>query len=245
MDGNWAAPRWMPPIWLTGISQPLNFAPSSSSLRPRTISSWLSTSCSGKPVMSMASKRRRKSRDLARSASMAAWETSETWSFQRLSPRMEANSGACERVYSHCSVSRAFRASRRACRSSFGASAAQAAAETKSSSVIRNSFGRMEEALLSWPPLYARTGPGVTRRGSALQGNDVEEDGEEVKDAAGEDEHVPDGVMVGQAAPAEEDGSHGVADAAQEQQLHPAAGHREEQGLQGDQHQPSHAEVED
>src|SRR4051812_21202229 len=133
----------MPEIWLTGICQSLNFAPASVSSRPRTISALLSASCSGKPVVSMAWKRLRKSAVLARSASMAAWEKSEIWSFQRLSPRMEANSGALERVYSHCSASSLLSAPRRAWRSDEGAGAAQRGTAATSKAASR-SFIRIE-----------------------------------------------------------------------------------------------------
>src|SRR5215218_439020 len=98
----------------------------------------------------MASKRFRNSRDLARSASMAACEKSEIWSFQRLSPRMEANSGDVERLYSHCSASSLFRASRRACRSALGAAPAVAAIRK---TAINKDLARIEGPL-SWFPLY-------------------------------------------------------------------------------------------
>jgi hypothetical protein len=51
----------------------------------------LSASCSGKPVVSIASKRARNSRLFARSRSTAACETSLDLSFQRRSPRIDAN----------------------------------------------------------------------------------------------------------------------------------------------------------
>src|SRR5262249_29412599 len=75
---------------------------------------------------------------------------------------MEANSGACERVYSHCSARSLSRAARRAWRSD-GAGAAQAVAAASSNPASRN-FDFIRRS-----PLYRET-PYASRRAEGLGG---------------------------------------------------------------------------
>ena len=107
----------MPPNCVAGISQSLNCAPSTLSRRLRTISAWLNFSCSGNPVVSIASNRTKSFFVCARSSSINFCENSSNWSFHRLSPRNDAKSGLLRSVYSHLFASKSFNAFRRAAKS--------------------------------------------------------------------------------------------------------------------------------
>src|SRR3954451_18721798 len=129
---------------------------------------------------------------------MAACEKSESWSFHRLSPRMEANSGEWERLYSHCSARSLLRVSRRAWRSA--GDAAQTGTVASKSAASRN-FNRIEDSPFMAPSIRKR-GSGVTderqcEEGSAFRRQNVKQDRKVVEDAAGEDEQVPYRVVVG------------------------------------------------
>src|SRR5271156_4699319 len=102
-----------PPNCDTGISQGLKRAPSTLNRRSRTIRVLFRASCSGKPVVSIASKRTRYFLLSSKSSSMAFCENSSSSSFQRLSPKKEAKIGLVRSVYSQRSASKSFSAFRR------------------------------------------------------------------------------------------------------------------------------------
>ena len=101
----------------TGISHSLNRAPSSCICRSRTIKVLFNFSCSGNPVVSMASNRATSFLACARSSSINFCEKSSSWSFHRLSPKNDAAIGLLRIAYSHRSASKSFKAFRRAAKS--------------------------------------------------------------------------------------------------------------------------------
>src|SRR6266508_3448246 len=80
--------------------------------------------------------------------------------------------------------------------------------------------------------------------GEPSGGADVEEDGEVVESAAGEDEEVPDGVAEGETLPGVEGDAGGVGEAAGEEVDESAGIDGADEGADGDDDQPPHEGVE-